>query len=87
MLYNSDLLFRGELPTGTPANLTYRCRVFADGFDLAAAAHVCVDEGIDEYAVLDGLYSLVRKSLMTAELNQGKTRSALLETIRQFAEE
>ncbi len=67
--------------------LLNRCCVFADGFDLAAVAHVCGDEGVDEYGVLDGLDSLVRKSLMTAELSQGKTRYALLETIRQFAEE
>jgi hypothetical protein len=76
-----------ELLAEDERTLLNRCCVFADGFDLAAATHVCSDESVDEYAVLDGLDSLVRKSLMTAEVTQGKTRYALLETIRQFAEE
>ena len=42
-----------------------RCSVFAGGFDLAAATHMC--EHFDEYAVLDLLDSLVRKSLVTVE--------------------
>ena len=42
------------------------CSVFAGGFDLAAATHLCGD-GSDEYTVLDRLDSLVRKSLVTAE--------------------
>jgi predicted ATPase len=62
------------------------CSVFADGFDLAAAAHLCGD-GLDEYAVLDRLDSLVRKSLITAEQVGGHARYGMLETVRQFAEE
>jgi predicted ATPase len=61
------------------------CSVFAAGFDLAAAAHVC--ERFDEYAVLDVLESLVRKSLLTVEHAGRHARYAMLETIRQFAEE
>jgi predicted ATPase len=61
------------------------CSVFADGFDLAAAAHL--DEHQDDYAVLDVLDSLVRKSLVIAQRAGGRTRYGLLETIRQFAEE
>ncbi len=60
-----------------------RCSVFADGFDLAAATHVW--DGLDEYAVLDVLDSLVRKSLVSAERLGGHARYAMLETIRQFA--
>ena len=61
------------------------CSVFADGFDLAA---LCAVSGIDdEYAVLDLLDSLVRKSLVTTEHTLGHTRYDLLETIRQFAAE
>ena len=41
----------------------------------------------DAYAVLDGLDSLVRKSLMTATQVGGHTSYGLLETIRLFAEE
>ena len=62
------------------------CSVFAGGFDLAAATHLCGD-GSDEYAVLDRLDSLVRKSLITAEQVGGHARYGMLETIRQFAEE
>ena len=62
------------------------CSVFAGGFDLAAVT-VVVGEGWDEYAVLDLLDSLVRKSLVTAERVGDGTRYGLLETIRQFAEE
>jgi predicted ATPase len=62
------------------------CSVFAGGFDLAAATAVVV-ETLDEYAVLDRLDSLVRKSLITAERVGDGTRYGLLETIRQFAED
>ena len=64
-----------------------RCSVFAGGFDVAAATHVCGDVGFDEYTVLDLLDSLVRKSLVTTEQISGHTRYAMLETIRQFAED
>ncbi|MFN0027204.1 MAG: ATP-binding protein [Acidimicrobiales bacterium] len=60
-----------------------RCSVFSDGFDVNAATHVC--DGLDEYAVLDVLDSLVRKSLVSAERLGGHARYGMLETIRQFA--
>jgi hypothetical protein len=59
--------------------------VFAGGFDVAAAAHLC--GGDDAYAVIDELDSLVRKSLMTVAQVGGHTRYGLYETIRLFAEE
>jgi predicted ATPase len=62
-----------------------RCSVFAGGFDLAAATHLCGD--LDEYAVLDRLDSLVRKSLVTTEPITGHVRYGMLDTVRQFAEE
>ena len=68
-------------------NLLDRCSVFAGGFDVAAAVHVCADARMDRFAVLDLLDSLVRKSLVTAEPLAGQTRYGLLETIRQFGEE
>jgi predicted ATPase len=68
------------------------CSVFAGGFDLAAATAVAagtVTDGppLDEYAVLDGLDGLVRKSLLAAGPVAGRTRYAMLETVRAFAEE
>ena len=44
-------------------------------------------EGVDDYAVLDLLDALVRKSLLVADRSSGRTRFSMLETIRQFAEE
>ena len=61
------------------------CSVFADGFDLAAIS--AVYESDDEYAMLDLMDSLVRKSLVTVEQAHGQTRYGMLETIRQFAED
>jgi len=62
-----------------------RCAVFAGGFDLAAA--LAVSGGLDEYAMLDVLDSLVRKSLVIVERSGGHVRYGMLETIRQFAED
>jgi predicted ATPase len=62
------------------------CSVFAGGFDLAAGTAIC--ERPDDYAVLDVLDSLVRKSLITVEHVVGRhARYGMLETIRQFADE
>ena len=64
-----------------------RCSVFAGGFDLQSACAVVGPEGVDDYAVLDRLDALVRKSLLVADRSSGRTRFSMLETIRQFAEE
>jgi predicted ATPase len=65
--------------------LLERCAVFANGFDLDSAVAIC-DEW-DEFTILDLLDSLVRKSLLTADIGRGRSRYHMLETIRQFAEE
>jgi predicted ATPase len=62
-----------------------RCSVFAGGFDLTAAQ--IVSRFGDDFAALDLLDSLVRKSLVVADQSSGRTRFSMLETIRQFAEE
>ena len=64
-----------------------RCSVFAGGFDLESACAVAGSDDLDEYAVLDLLDALVRKSLLIADRSSGRTRFSMLETIRQFAEE
>ena len=64
-----------------------RCSVFAGGFDLKSARAVAGSDDIDEYAILDLLDALVRKSLLVADRSSGRTRFSMLETIRQFAEE
>jgi tetratricopeptide (TPR) repeat protein len=64
-----------------------RCSVFAGGFDLVAATHLCGGDTADEYGVLDLLASLARKSLITVGRVDGHARYGMLETIRQFAQE
>ena len=62
-----------------------RCSVFAGGFNLESACAVAGSD--DEFATMDLLDALVRKSLLTADRSAGRTRFSMLETIRQFAEE
>jgi predicted ATPase len=64
-----------------------RCSVFAGGFDLKSACAIAGSDDIDEYAILDLLDALVRKSLLIADRSTGRIRFSMLETIRQFAEE
>lgn len=74
-----------DLLSGDEKVLLDRCSVFAGGFDLESA---CVVGGFDdEFAALDLLDALVRKSLLVADRSAGRTRFSMLETVRQFAEE
>ena len=59
--------------------------MFAGGFDLESACAVTGSD--DDFATLDLLDALVRKSLLVADRSSGRTRYSMLETIRQFAEE
>jgi predicted ATPase len=64
------------------------CAVFAGGFDLQSACAVAgLADAPDDFATLDLLDTLVRKSLLVADRSAGRTRYSMLETIRQFAEE
>jgi predicted ATPase/class 3 adenylate cyclase len=65
--------------------LLERCSVFAGGFDLESACAVMGSD--DDFAILDLLDALVRKSLLLADRSSGHARFSMLETIRQFAEE
>jgi predicted ATPase/class 3 adenylate cyclase len=76
-----------ELLDDAETALLERCSVFAGGFDLQSACAVAGFDDSDDYAVLDLLDALVRKSLLVAERSTGRTRFSMLETIRQFAEE
>jgi predicted ATPase len=62
-----------------------RCSVFAGGFGLDAAR--AVTGSGDEFATLDLLDSLTRKSLLIADRSSAHARFSMLETIRQYAEE
>ena len=76
-----------DLLDGTEKTVLERCSVFAGGFDLQSACAVAGSGDLDEYALLDLLDALVRKSLVIADRSSGRTRFSMLETIRQFAEE
>ncbi len=64
-----------------------RCSVFAGGFDIDSACGVAGFDEPDDYAVLEVVDALVRKSLLVADRSAGRTRFSMLETIRQFAED
>jgi predicted ATPase len=68
-------------------SLLTRCSVFAGGFNLQSACAVAGFENDDDYAILNVLDALVRKSLLVADRSAGSARFSMLETIRQFAEE
>jgi predicted ATPase len=76
-----------DLLGDTEKTVLDRCSVFAGGFDLQSACAVAGSDDRDEYAILDVLDALVRKSLLVADRSSGRTRFSMLETIRQFAEE
>jgi predicted ATPase len=76
-----------DLLDDTEKALLERCSVFAGGFDLQSACAVAGLGDSDDYAILDLLDALVRKSLLIADRSSGRTRFSMLETIRQFAEE
>jgi predicted ATPase len=65
-----------------------RCSVFAGGFDVQSACAIAeFPDAPDDFATLDLLDALVRKSLLVADRSAGRTRFSMLETIRQFAED
>jgi predicted ATPase len=74
-----------DLLDDTEKTVLDRCSVFAGGFDLQSACAVAGSD--DDFATLDLLDALVRKSLLMADRSSGRTRFSMLETIRQFAEE
>jgi predicted ATPase len=76
-----------DLLDDTEKTVLDRCSVFAGGFDLQSAYAVAGSDDLDEYAILEVLDALVRKSLLIADRSSGRTRFSMLETIRQFAEE
>ncbi len=61
-----------------------RLGVFVGGFSLELAQRVCSEEGLDEWAVLEALGTLVDKSLVAVDAGE-PLRYRLLETTRAYA--
>lgn len=79
--WSYDLLSPGE------QTLFRRLAVFVGGCTLAAAEAVCTAERNRPH-LLDGLTSLIEKSLLQQELQtDGQPRFAMLETVREYAQE
>ena len=63
-----------------------RLAVFVGGFRIEAAEAIVAGDGVDDWEVLDAVFSLVDKSLVVADEDTGGTRYRLLETMRQFGQ-
>ena len=67
--------------------LLARLSVFAGGWTLEAAEHICIGEGAEAWEVLDLLSSLIDKSLVMYEPRSEGSRYRFLESIREYARE
>jgi predicted ATPase/class 3 adenylate cyclase/DNA-binding NarL/FixJ family response regulator len=74
-----------ELLSEDERTLLRRLAVFIGGWTLDLAEDVTAGDGLERYAVLDLLSSLVDKSLVLVEDRERSTRYRLLETVRQYA--
>jgi predicted ATPase len=80
----STIAWSHDLLDGCERRLFARLGVFAAGFSLEAAESVCVDDAVP--AVLDGIASLVDKSLLrTEDPLHGQPRFTMLQVVRDFA--
>ena len=74
-----------DLLTDVEQAMLRRVPVFAGGWTLAAAEHVCTGDGIEQSDTVGLLTSLADKNLLLTEEHAGATRYRMLETIRQYA--
>ncbi len=80
----STIAWSHDLLDDSERRLFARLGVFAAGFSLDAAEAVCVDDAVP--AVLDGIASLVDKSLLrTEDPLHGQPRFTMLQVVRDFA--
>ncbi|HEX2254663.1 MAG TPA: tetratricopeptide repeat protein, partial [Thermoanaerobaculia bacterium] len=79
--WSHDLLARDQQV------LLRRLAVFAGSFSLEAVEGICAGDGIAADQVLDALSSLVDRSLVMLDPDEGAARYRLLETVRQYARE
>jgi predicted ATPase/DNA-binding SARP family transcriptional activator len=67
--------------------LLRRLATFSGSFSLEAAEDVCIGDPLDPEDILDGMATLVDKSLVVMEAGEGAARYRLLETVRQYGAE
>jgi predicted ATPase len=80
----STIAWSHDLLDDSQRRLFARLGVFAAGFSLAAAETVCVDDAVP--VVLDGIASLVDKSLLrTEDPLHGEPRFTMLQVVREYA--
>jgi non-specific serine/threonine protein kinase len=73
-----------ELLTGPERILWRRLSVFAGGFTLEAAEHVCAGGRLEPAEVMGALIGLVDRSIVNRVEQGGRPRYRLLETVRQY---
>ncbi|WP_228769993.1 ATP-binding protein [Actinokineospora alba] len=61
-----------------------RASVFSGSFDLTAAEQVCGGDGVEDSEVLDLIHSLLDKSILSREDQDGQARYRMLETLREY---
>jgi predicted ATPase len=64
-----------------------RSAAFVGGFDLRAIEHVAGGAGVESDGVLNAVTRLVDRSLLSVSHVHGRVRYAMLETVREYAEE
>src|SRR5258705_5161900 len=74
-----------DLLTDVEQAMLRRVSVFAGGWTLTAAEHVCTGDGIEKLDTIGLLTSLEDKHLILTEEHGGATRYRMLEPIRQYA--
>jgi predicted ATPase/DNA-binding XRE family transcriptional regulator len=74
-----------ELLTGRERLLLQRMAIFAGGCRLDAAEAVCSGELLSRDWIVEGLSSLVDRSLVAADLDRDTPRYTLLDSTRQYA--
>lgn len=74
-----------ELLDTSERTMLRRLAVFAAGFTLDAAEHVCSGRGIDRARVVDLLSALIDHSLVQPQTTASVTRYRLLEAVRTYA--
>ena len=75
-----------DLLAAAEATMFKRLSVFSGGFDLAAAAAVCSDDGgVQSADVPELVMALLDKSMLVSDEIDGHQRFRMLETLREFA--